>query len=68
MAVSGGFLQVNDNRVEVLTDAAERAEEIDLQRAEEARRRAEPRWPNCPRGSELRSTQWRPRFVDRWPG
>ncbi len=41
MAVSGGFLEVNNNRVEVLTDAAERAEEIDAARAEEARRRAE---------------------------
>ncbi len=41
MAVGGGFLQVNNNRVEILTDAAERAEEIDVARAEEARRRAE---------------------------
>ncbi len=41
MAVSGGFLEVNNNRVEVLTDAAEHAEEIDSARAEEARRRAE---------------------------
>lgn len=41
LVVTGGFLQVNNNRVEVLTDAAERAEEIDVARAEEARRRAE---------------------------
>lgn len=41
MALSGGFLEVLDNRVSVLTDAAERAEEIDESRAEEARRRAE---------------------------
>ncbi|MGE5619387.1 MAG: F0F1 ATP synthase subunit epsilon [Sphingomonadaceae bacterium] len=41
MAVSGGFLQVDHDRVEVLTDAAERAEEIDIARAEEARQRAQ---------------------------
>ena len=41
MAVSGGVLRINRDRVEVLTDAAERADEIDATRAEEARRRAE---------------------------
>ena len=43
MAVSGGFLEVRQNRVVVLADAAERAEEIDLERAEEARKRARER-------------------------
>lgn len=41
MAITGGFLEVRDDRVTVLADAAERAEEIDVVRAEEARRRAE---------------------------
>ncbi|MCL2149593.1 MAG: F0F1 ATP synthase subunit epsilon [Dehalococcoidia bacterium] len=41
MAVSGGFIEVRPERVIVLADAAERAEEIDIARAEEARRRAE---------------------------
>ncbi len=41
LAVSGGFLQVHNDRVEILTDAAERAEEIDESRAQAARQRAE---------------------------
>ena len=40
MAVSGGFLQVFRDRVLVLADTAERAEEIEEGRAEEARERA----------------------------
>ena len=42
-AISGGFLEVRPDRVIVLADAAERSEEIDLARAEEAKRRAEER-------------------------
>jgi F-type H+-transporting ATPase subunit epsilon len=41
MVVFGGFIEVTPDKVIVLTDAAERLEEIDLQRAEAARRRAE---------------------------
>ncbi len=41
MAITGGFLEVRQDRVTILADAAERAEEIDVVRAEEARRRAE---------------------------
>jgi F-type H+-transporting ATPase subunit epsilon len=41
MAITGGFIEVRDNRVTILADAAERAEEIDEGRAEEARRRAQ---------------------------
>lgn len=41
LAVTGGFFEVRDNRVTILADAAERAEEIDVARAEEARRRAQ---------------------------
>ncbi|MCK4963892.1 MAG: F0F1 ATP synthase subunit epsilon [Dehalococcoidia bacterium] len=41
--VSGGFLEVQGNKVIVLADTAERAEEIDTARADEARLRAEQR-------------------------
>lgn len=43
MAITGGFIEVRDNRVTILADAAERAEEIDVAKAEEARRRAQRR-------------------------
>jgi F-type H+-transporting ATPase subunit epsilon len=43
MFVSGGFLEMQGNRVTVLADTAERADEIDTARAEEAKRRAEQR-------------------------
>jgi F-type H+-transporting ATPase subunit epsilon len=43
LAISGGFLEVRPDRVIVLADQAERAEEIDITRAEEARKRAEQR-------------------------
>jgi len=41
ISVSGGFVEVLLNKTIILADTAERAEEIDLERAEEARRRAE---------------------------
>ena len=41
--ISGGFLEVKADMVTVLADAAERGDEIDLERAEAARARAEER-------------------------
>lgn len=41
MSVSGGFIEVLKDKVVILADKAERAEEIDIARAEEARKRAE---------------------------
>ena len=41
--VSGGFVEVTGERVSVLARVAERAEDIDLERAEAAKRRAEER-------------------------
>lgn len=42
-AVTGGFMEVRKDRVTILADQAEAAEEIDLARAEAARARAEER-------------------------
>jgi F-type H+-transporting ATPase subunit epsilon len=52
VAIGGGFLEVRDNRVVVLADSAERGEEIDVQRAEEARLRARERLRGEPGGME----------------
>ncbi len=41
LVISGGFLEVRPDKVIILADACERAEEIDVERAEAARRRAE---------------------------
>ena len=41
--VSGGFLEVHADQVTVLADAAELGSEIDVERAEDARRRAQQR-------------------------
>lgn len=41
LATAGGFIEVAENSLTILADSAERLEEIDEARAEEARRRAE---------------------------
>ena len=43
MHVSGGFVEVASDRVSVLSDVAEKPEEIDLERAQRAKERAERR-------------------------
>ena len=43
MHVSGGFVEVLPDRVSVLTDVAEKPEEINVERAQSARERAEKR-------------------------
>jgi F-type H+-transporting ATPase subunit epsilon len=43
MVVAGGFLEVLPDRVTILAQVAERAEDIDVARAEQARARAEER-------------------------
>jgi len=41
LAVGGGFMEVRDDRVIILADSAERADEIDIDRAVRARQKAE---------------------------
>jgi len=53
VVVCGGFLQVLPDQVVILADAAERIEEIDLARAEAARRRAEERIKTGMKGDVL---------------
>ncbi len=53
LAISGGFLEVRPDRVIVLADAAERCEEIDIARAEAAKRRAQERLSSRATGVDL---------------
>ena len=46
LAVAGGFVEVLPDRVTVLAQVGERAEDIDIARAEAAKRRAEERLAN----------------------
>jgi F-type H+-transporting ATPase subunit epsilon len=41
LAISGGFLEVRPDKVIILADACEQADEIDVARAEEAKKRAQ---------------------------
>lgn len=43
VAVGGGFLELSNNKITVLADAAEPGESIDVLRAQEAKKRAESR-------------------------
>jgi ATP synthase F1 subcomplex epsilon subunit len=43
LAISGGFIEVRPDKVTILAETAERAEDIDLERAIRAKQRAEER-------------------------
>jgi len=43
LAITGGFLEVRPDKVIILADACEKSEEIDIARAEAAKKRAEER-------------------------
>ncbi|MDM7998948.1 MAG: F0F1 ATP synthase subunit epsilon [Dehalococcoidia bacterium] len=57
MAVSGGFLEVNEDKVIILADAAERADDIDAARAEAAKKRAQEQMRRPLTGPELAAAE-----------
>jgi F-type H+-transporting ATPase subunit epsilon len=52
MAIGGGYLEVQSDRVIVLADVAERAEDIDIARAEAAKERAQRTMQERPSGMD----------------
>lgn len=52
LAIGGGFMEVRGSRVVVMADVAEKAEEIDEARAEQARARAEEALRAAPRAED----------------
>jgi F-type H+-transporting ATPase subunit epsilon len=57
LVVFGGFMEVSNNRVLILADTAERVEEIDIARAEEARHRAEAHLGQRGTGADLSTAE-----------
>lgn len=53
MAISGGFLEVRPDKVIILADACERAEEINIERAQAAKERAEQLLKTRPPGTDV---------------
>lgn len=75
-AIGGGFMEVRPDKVTVLADVAESADEIDEQRAEAARKRAQESLKEKPRGDvefarieqQLRRAELRLKIVRRRRG
>jgi len=57
IAITWGYAEVDHDRVEILADMAETAEEIDLRRAEEAKAKAESRLRGTPEEVEFEQAQ-----------
>jgi F-type H+-transporting ATPase subunit epsilon len=57
LVISGGFLEVRPDKVIILADACERVDEIDIARAEEAKRRAQETMKAAPLTAEAASAE-----------
>lgn len=57
IVVFGGFAEITPNKVVILADTAERAEEVDLARAEASRKRAEDALANVKDAVELAAAE-----------
>jgi F-type H+-transporting ATPase subunit epsilon len=57
LVISGGFLEVRPDKVIILADACERAEEIDFARAEEAKKRAQETMKAAPLTAQAASAE-----------
>jgi F-type H+-transporting ATPase subunit epsilon len=55
IAIAGGFLEINNNVVRVLSDVAEKGHEIDVSRAEQALKRAQEAMINPAVGIDIAS-------------
>lgn len=56
-ALSGGFMEVRPDKVVILADACERVDEIDIARAEEAKRRAQETMKAAPLTADAASAE-----------
>jgi len=57
LAISGGFLEVRPDKVIILADACERVDEIDIARAEEAKKRAQETMKAAPLSVDAAAAQ-----------
>ena len=56
-AISGGFLEVRPDKVIILADACERVDEIDIARAEEAKKRAQETMKAAPLSADAAAAE-----------
>ena len=56
-AVAGGLLYFHDNHAEILTDAIENKDEIDIERAKASKERAEKRLARTDRNTDMKRAE-----------
>jgi F-type H+-transporting ATPase subunit epsilon len=57
LAITGGFLEVRPDKVIILADACERVDEIDIARAEEAKKRAQETMKAAPLSADAAAAE-----------